>query len=238
MDFTPKCHYSQHVPEQLRRFGPSQGTWTLRFEAKHSEFKANKLVNFKNVPKTLVFRWQLMMAYDMIGSDGQKSKAFFYQGDEVDIENDADFVFVNTFGHLKREFELKVMKRCNYYRNTDSAGIIVQKAKTMKLECISYKPGIFLTIETDRASYWLTFARIDNLLVLDNLKFAVVQCYKTRVFNEFLNAYKITEDVGKKNNNFGGFRKQNATTFCNTKRVQMYNNLSLYFLQQSILVCI
>ena len=137
-----------------------------------------------------------MMAYDMIGSDGQKSKAFFYQGDEVDIENDADFEFVYTFGHLKREFELKVMTRCNYDRNTDSAGIIVPKANTMKLECITYKPGIFLTIETDRASYWLTFARIDNLLVLDNLKFTVVQCYKTRVFNEFLNAYKITEDVG------------------------------------------
>ena len=41
---------------------------------------------------------------------------------------------------------------------------------------------------------------------------------KTRVFNEFLNAYKITEDVGKKkDNNFEGFRKQNVTTFCNNK---------------------
>ena len=115
-----------------------------------------------------------MMAYDMLQSDGQKSNTFFYQGDEVDIENDADFEFVNTFGHLKREFELKVMARCNYDSNTDSAGIIVQKAKTMKLDCITYKPGIFLTIETDRACYWLTFARIENLLVLDNLKFAVV----------------------------------------------------------------
>ena len=70
MDFTPKCHYLQHVPEQLRRFGPSWGTWTLRFVAKHSEFKANNLVNFKNVPKTLAFRCQLMMAYNMLGSDG------------------------------------------------------------------------------------------------------------------------------------------------------------------------
>ena len=105
---------------------------------------------------------------------------------------------MNTFGHLKREFKLKVMARCKYDRNTDSVGIIVQKAKTMKLDCITFKPSIFLTIETDRASYWLTFARIENLLVLDNLKFAVVQCYKTMVFIEFLNAYKITEDVGKK----------------------------------------
>ena len=199
MHFTPKCHYLQHVLEQLRRFGPGQGTWTLRFEAKHSEFKANKLVNFKNVPKTLVFRCQFMMAYDMLGSYGQKCNMFFYQGDEEDIENDADFEFANTFGHPKMEFKLKVMARCNYDRNTDSAGIIVQKAKTIKLECIAYKPGVFLTIETDRASYWLTFVRIDNLLVLDNLKFAVVQHYKTRVFNEFLNAYEITEDVRKKN---------------------------------------
>ena len=66
MDFTPKCHYLQHVPEQLRRFGPVQGTWTLRFEAKHSEFKANKLVNFKNAPKTLAFRCQFMIAHDML----------------------------------------------------------------------------------------------------------------------------------------------------------------------------
>ena len=189
----------QHVPEQLRRVGTSGGTWILRFEAKHSKFKANKLVNFKYVPETLAFRCQFMMAYDMLGSDGQKSNTFFYQSDEVDIENGADFEFVNTFGYLKREFELKVMARCKYDRNTDSAGIIVQKAKTMKLECITYKLGIFLTIETDRASYWLNFVRIEYLLVLEKLKFAVVQCYKTTVFNQFLNAYKITEDVGKKN---------------------------------------
>ena len=66
------------------------------------EFKANKLVNFKNVPKA--FRYQFMMAHDMLQSDGQKSNMFFYQGDEVDTENDADFELVNTFGHLKREF--------------------------------------------------------------------------------------------------------------------------------------
>ena len=134
-----------------------------------------------------------MMAYDMLQSDGQKSSMIFYQGDEVDIENDADFEFVNTFGHLKREFELKIKARCYYDRNTDSVGIIVQKAKTMKLECTHQA-----TIETDRASYWLSFVRIENLLVLDNLKFAVVPCFKTMVFNEFFYAYEITEDVGKK----------------------------------------
>ena len=106
----------------------------------------------------------------MLRSDGQKTKMFFYLGDEVEIENGADFEFVNTFGHLKREFELKVMARCKYDRNTDSVGIIVQKAKTMKIDCITYKLGIYLTIETDRASYWLNFVRIEYLLVLDNLK--------------------------------------------------------------------
>ena len=90
------------------------------------------------------------------------------------------------------------MSRCNYDRKTDSAGIIAKKAKTMKLDCITYKPDIFLTIETDRACCRLTFARIENLLVLDNLKFVVVQYYKTMFFNEFLTAYEITEDVGKK----------------------------------------
>ena len=125
MHFTPKCYYLQHVSEQLRRFGPGWGTWTLTFEAKHSEFKASKWVNFKNVPKTLAFRCQFMMACDMLESDGQKSNMLFYQGDEVKIENGVDFVFVNTFGHLKRKSKLKVMTRCKYDRNTDPMGIIV-----------------------------------------------------------------------------------------------------------------
>ena len=54
---------------------------------------------------------------------------FFYQSDEVDIENDADFEFVNTFDHLKNEFELKVLARYNYDRNTDSVGVIFKSLK-------------------------------------------------------------------------------------------------------------
>ena len=108
------------------------------------------------------------------------------------------------------------MARCKYDRNTNLVGIIVQKTKTKKLDCITYKLDICLTIETDRVSYWLTFVRIENLLVLDNLKFAVVQCYKTMVFNEFLNANKITEDVGKKKIIIlRDLENKNATTFCN-----------------------
>ena len=101
MHFTPKCHYLQHVPEQLRGFGPSWGTWTLRFEANIQNLKPISST-FKNVPKTLAFRCQFMMVYDRLGSDGQKCNTFFYQGDQIDIENDADFEFVNTFGHLKK----------------------------------------------------------------------------------------------------------------------------------------
>ena len=43
-----------------------------------------------------------MMACDMFGSDGQKSNTFFYW---VEIENGADFEFVNTFGYLKRDMK-------------------------------------------------------------------------------------------------------------------------------------
>ena len=82
-------------------------------------------------------------------------------------------------------------------------GILTQqhycpKAKTMKIECITYKLGVFLTIQTDREYHWLHFARIEHLLVLKNLKFAVVQCYRTMVFNKFINVYEISENVGKK----------------------------------------
>ena len=60
MRMKPKDHYTLHYPELTRKYGPLRGTWSLRFEAKHSFFKnvARRTQNKKNLCKTMAMRHQ------------------------------------------------------------------------------------------------------------------------------------------------------------------------------------
>ena len=66
----PKHHYIEHYPQMIERFGPLVGQWTMRFEAKHSFFKqvARHTNCFRNVPLTLAFKHQQMIAYHITAS--------------------------------------------------------------------------------------------------------------------------------------------------------------------------
>lgn len=57
----PKLHHMTHYPQQTLKFGPLIHCWTLRFEGKHSYFKAiNRITKNKvNICKTLAFRHQM-----------------------------------------------------------------------------------------------------------------------------------------------------------------------------------
>lgn len=61
----PKHHYLEHYPHMIRCFGPLIALWTMRFEAKHSFFKqvARHTNCFKNIPRSLAIKHQLMLAY-------------------------------------------------------------------------------------------------------------------------------------------------------------------------------
>ena len=49
-----KNHIAQHVPYDIKLFGPPRFYWCMRFEAKNQEFKkASKLTNYQNMPKSL-----------------------------------------------------------------------------------------------------------------------------------------------------------------------------------------
>lgn len=84
---TPKMHYLVHIPTWMKwyvacmmhdmymtsylymyRCGPLIRVWCMRYEAKHSFFKhiANVVRNFRNIPKTLAFRHQHYMCYQML----------------------------------------------------------------------------------------------------------------------------------------------------------------------------
>jgi len=49
-----KNHITQHVPYDIKLFGPPRFYWCMRFEAKNQEFKkAAKLTNYQNMPRSL-----------------------------------------------------------------------------------------------------------------------------------------------------------------------------------------
>lgn len=66
----PKHHFLEHYPEMVKSFGPLVHLWTMRFEAKHSFFKqVTRHTNcFKNVPRSLAVKHQLMISYHLKSS--------------------------------------------------------------------------------------------------------------------------------------------------------------------------
>ncbi len=61
---TPKYHYLEHYPHQMKNFGPLNSFWTARAEAKHRVFVnfAESAKNFVNLPKTLAVKHQKLLA--------------------------------------------------------------------------------------------------------------------------------------------------------------------------------
>ena len=63
---TPKFHFILHYKHLIGKIGPLRRAWTMRFEAKHEEFKtmAVRAHNRKNVCKTLAVRHQEKMTVE------------------------------------------------------------------------------------------------------------------------------------------------------------------------------
>ena len=73
--FTPKFHYMLHYRHWASKVGSLRKSWTMRFEAKHQEFKmmASRAHNTKNVCKTLAVRHQEKKAACADAKKGTKS---------------------------------------------------------------------------------------------------------------------------------------------------------------------
>jgi hypothetical protein len=61
---TYKMHNIVHYPRFIQEYGPLGSIWTMRFEAKHAQFKSihRRTRNLKNAPFTLAYRHQQWMA--------------------------------------------------------------------------------------------------------------------------------------------------------------------------------
>lgn len=64
----PKHHFMLHYAGAIRRLGPLVHYWSMRFEAKHGFFKrlAHITCNFRNICKTMAFRHQMLLCYNLL----------------------------------------------------------------------------------------------------------------------------------------------------------------------------
>ena len=63
----PKNHFAQHIPNDIKTFGPPRTYWCMRFEAKNQEHKrAGKMSNFRDVPKTVAFFWERRSGFRLL----------------------------------------------------------------------------------------------------------------------------------------------------------------------------
>ena len=68
----PKDHFTLHYPEMARKFGPLRGSWSMRFEAKHSFFKnvSRRTQNKKNLCLTMARRHQYQACVNLLSNAG------------------------------------------------------------------------------------------------------------------------------------------------------------------------
>ena len=112
---TAKFHYLSHYPNQIRQFGPLRNLWTLRFEAKHQQFKNTFKLNkcHKNICKSLARRHQVRLS--LASDDVNFFSLQFEYSRKLHIEN-----ILNLPGH-----EQDLIK-------TKTPDLLVQRFKTLK----------------------------------------------------------------------------------------------------------
>ena len=63
----PKNHFAQHIPADIKLFGPPRTYWCMRFQAKNQDHKrAAKMGNFKNTPFTVSQFWAHRSAHRLL----------------------------------------------------------------------------------------------------------------------------------------------------------------------------
>ncbi|KAI3363583.1 hypothetical protein L3Q82_001177 [Scortum barcoo] len=166
----PKHHYIEHYPQMIRRFGPLVHFWTIRFEGKHKVFKkiVHDAQNFKNVPKTLAYKHQQLMAYHL------SLPNFFKPSVETfAVKN----VFVNTLRPEAQSVIHQITKSTTVYRTSKIA-----------IDSIYYATGMFVCTEVK----WELpqFKKIVDIIVNDQVLFDC-QNYQSW-FREHFRAYEVT----------------------------------------------
>jgi len=128
-DLKPKHHHLLHYCSSISAIGPLKQFWSMPYEARHKFFKTvvHSSGNFKNVPKTVSYRYQLSLAYRLLSCDGNIFDDEV-QIDECELVNCGDTKYSNLlqrFYNASLTDSLESMNKICVNNNEYKLGTIV-----------------------------------------------------------------------------------------------------------------
>lgn len=182
--FKPKMHFLLHLPRQMLLFGPLRLQNTFRFEGKHGWFKDFRWNNFINLPRSLSYKHQLLLANNMTDDMGCPSRSFVQKGDCIQEGT------VLTSAQIEDSI-ISALPEC--LLGEDS----LYFCKEAVVDSLKYSVGGAIVVEEDEFSFPI-FGRIEHVACSsDNRKFVVLQKLRTLGFEELFNAYFVEEEDKK-----------------------------------------
>ena len=173
----PKMHYLVHLVDDMKTFGSLHGVTCLRYEAKHGWFKDQRIRNFKNLPLSLNKKQELYMGHKMIDINGRPSLSFLYSGDEIGKGSISSVTGLNSAVHEKF---CAVSGSREKFR--------VYETNKVNIHGLQYDIGSVIGLKTDDLGH-PTFGKIDNIYVIDETKYFLVNLLETLLYKWQLHSF-------------------------------------------------
>lgn len=175
----PKHHFMLHYPLAARQIGPLILYWSMRFEAKHNFFRrlSHIVCNFKNITKSMAYRHQMYLCYQMICRQSYKDVA-----SEI---GPGSCVLLNSLPNCEVLSELLGM----YPLFGD-----VFLAKWANVFGTKYRPGMMVVIDRTN-DFCPVFGEITHILVVrDNVQL-ILERWTTLHFSKHYHAYAVMPNL-------------------------------------------
>ena len=169
--FTPKQHFILHYPRVIRYLGPLLQFSSMRYEAKHRQFKkwAQACNNFQNIAKTVSMRHQQAQSNLFLTNSVLQCK--------VDVQNQV-LVKVSSVGDDERVI-------CETLGCTKDTSVIV--ANAAELYGYQLKPNTIVLTDWDEEGP--KFAQVQHILVFSGEVMLVLKPWNVKGFCRHYHAY-------------------------------------------------
>lgn len=178
----PKFHFLVHIVNQILSFGPPRTHNCMRFEAAHAWFRSTVPVvrNFKNMPLTLVYRYEALRCAELGSLPGnQESVRFLYANHEIkegiklrlrDLE-DANLLL-------------------NIFPNADLDTTDVMMSPCVTVHGCKFEPGSIILVACAQEEL-PSFAQIINIYICNGALLLAYKTFDTEEYCPTLNAYSV-----------------------------------------------
>lgn len=172
----PKHHHMVHYAHAISQIGPLRQFWSMTFEARHKFFKtvAHTMGNFKNIPKSLAYRFQLSRCFKLLATETFSQDSFTTS--EIEIVKLSQISDNNIVGE-------RLMKK-----SSDEISIVDKITRNGSI----FEIGSFALLEYDTQSS--VFGSIKSIIIDDDECYFLVAKYNSS-FNAKIGCFELEEST-------------------------------------------